>query len=73
MLGLTLFDLLSATTGLCGVYIVALSVWRVCFHPLAKFPGPRLAALTLWYECYFDVFLVRDIPPRTGIATRARI
>ncbi|KAF3396439.1 Trichodiene oxygenase [Penicillium rolfsii] len=57
MFGLTFFVLFSATTGLCVAYIVALSIWRLYFHPLAGFPGPRLAALTLWYECYFDVFL----------------
>ncbi|KAH8723051.1 cytochrome P450 [Phaeosphaeriaceae sp. PMI808] len=37
------------------LYLVGLGVWRLHLHPLAKFPGPRLAALTLWYECYWDV------------------
>lgn len=37
------------------LYNLALVTFRVYLSPLSKFPGPKLAAATLWYEFYYDV------------------
>lgn len=37
------------------IYCVSLTVFRLFLCPIAKFPGPRIAAATYWYEFYFDV------------------
>ena len=38
------------------VYLIARSIYRLYLSPLATIPGPKLAALTLWYETYFQLF-----------------
>jgi hypothetical protein len=37
------------------LYLCGLAFYRLYLSPIAKFPGPKLAALTLWYEFYHDV------------------
>lgn len=37
------------------LYYVSVGVYRLYLSPIAKFPGPRLAALTYWYEFYHNV------------------
>lgn len=51
------FWTLQAVAGVVVVYLITVGVYRLYLHPLAKFPGPRLAGLTRWYEGYYDVIL----------------
>ena len=37
------------------LYRVLVIIYRLFLSPLAKFPGPKLAAATSWYEAFYDL------------------
>ena len=48
--------LLMLGSALTLLYLIAGIIYRLYLAPIAGFPGPRLAAVTYWYETYYDVF-----------------
>ncbi|QLI70047.1 Cytochrome P450 monooxygenase sdnE [Metarhizium brunneum] len=62
---------------LIPLYGLLLAVFRLYFSPLSRFPGPRIAAATWWYQFYHDVvrrgryiWVVRDMHARYGPIVR---
>lgn len=39
------------------LYTLYGAIWRLYLSPVSHIPGPRLAAMTLWVELYYDVVL----------------
>lgn len=39
----------------CIIYGICIVIYRLWFSPLAKFPGPKLAAATTGYELFYDI------------------
>ncbi|KAE8135233.1 cytochrome P450 [Aspergillus pseudotamarii] len=53
----TLFQAIGSIGIPLAIYTASVAIYRLLLSPLAKFPGPTLAALTGWYEVFFDVLL----------------
>lgn len=56
------------------IYFPSIAIHRLFFHPLARFPGPKLAAVSRWYEAYYDVicdgqytFKIAELHKKYGI------
>lgn len=37
------------------LYLSLRTIYRLFFHPLRKFPGPKIAAISYGYQFYYDV------------------
>ena len=48
-------DIAGGIVALIFLYRALVIIYRLVLSPLAKFPGPKLAAATSWYEAFFDL------------------
>ncbi|KAM0720747.1 hypothetical protein Q7P37_004884 [Cladosporium fusiforme] len=46
--------LLEGAIAAAALYVIYVCFYRLYLHPLAKYPGPVLCALTDWYPAYFE-------------------
>ncbi|CEL07565.1 Putative Cytochrome P450 [Aspergillus calidoustus] len=67
------FWILETTAVVSTLWTAAEAIRRLYFHPLAHIPGPRLAALTWWYEFYYDaiqpgqyIFKIQELHKQYG-------
>jgi cytochrome P450 len=52
---LAMYTLITVLLGAAFLYYVGLSIYRITFHPLAKYPGPLLNAISWWPQAIFNI------------------
>ena len=52
---LSVSTLLTGAVAVFAIYSLVKYIYRITFHPLAAFPGPKLAALTKLYAASYDL------------------
>jgi cytochrome P450 len=50
-----MYILITALLGAAFLYYAGLSIYRITLHPLAKYPGPLLNAISEWPQAIFNI------------------
>ena len=73
-------SLLAIVAILLVLWAIGTVVYRLFFHPLASFPGPKLAIATYCYEWYYDLILggqytfkLKELHERYGKFTQPKV
>ena len=52
---LTVFQSIVALVVIWLVWVVVTGIYNLTLHPLAVYPGPKLAAFTIWWKVYVEL------------------